>query len=76
MKKDFPFSASVLYAGVASGADGSLVTNGGRVLGVVETADTLPEAIRKAYSQAEKIHFSNAYCRKDIGARALKALQK
>ncbi len=73
---DSSLSASVLYAGVASGADGSLVTNGGRVLGVVETADTLPEAIRKAYSQAEKIHFSNAYCRKDIGARALKALQK
>jgi phosphoribosylamine--glycine ligase len=81
-EKGFPITvdsdctAQVLYAGAALGPDGRLVTSGGRVLGVVETADTLPEAVKKAYLQTAKIHFSNAYCRKDIGARALKALQR
>ena len=50
-----------------------LLTNGGRVLGAVARAETLPAAIDKAYALAEKIHFDNAYYRKDIGQRALKA---
>ena len=49
------------------------MTSGGRVLGVTEVADTLPEAIEKAYKTVEKISFDNAYYRRDIGARALKA---
>ena len=56
--------------------DGKLVTAGGRVLGATKVADTLPEAIRGAYQLVEKIHFGNAYCRKDIGAKALKALEE
>ena len=51
-----------------------LLTSGGRVLGVTETAPTLREAIAAAYATVEKIHFDNAYCRRDIGARALLAL--
>ena len=50
-----------------------LLTNGGRVLGAVARAETLPAAIEKAYALAEKIHFDNAYYRKDIGQRALQA---
>ena len=52
---------------------GKLLTNGGRVLGVVATADTLESAIQKAYAQVEKVHFDNAFYRKDIGQRALRA---
>ena len=37
-------------------------------------ADQLKEAIAKAYAATEDIHFENAYMRKDIGQRALKAL--
>ena len=51
-----------------------LLTNGGRVLGAVARAETLPAAIEKAYALAEKIHFDNAFYRKDIGQRALKAI--
>ncbi len=60
---------------VAGGAikEGKLVTSGGRVLGVTAIAETLPEAIEKSYSLVEKIHFDNAFFRRDIGARALKA---
>ena len=56
-------------------ADGKLVTNGGRVLGVTKIADTLGEAIDASYAAVEKIQFENKYIRHDIGARALKALK-
>jgi phosphoribosylamine--glycine ligase len=52
---------------------GKLLTNGGRVLGVVATGDSLSGAIDKAYAQVAKVHFDNAYYRHDIGARALRA---
>ena len=52
-----------------------LLTSGGRVLGVTATADTLPAAIEKAYSQVAKVSFSNAYYRRDIGQRALRAME-
>ena len=63
----------VFVAGAAF-KDGILVTNGGRVLGCTATAEALPSAIEAAYKVVEKVHFENAYCRKDIGAKALKAL--
>ena len=62
----------VYYAGAAI-KDGKLVTNGGRVLGVTEVRDTLKEAIDAAYEDVKKIKFENAYYRRDIGKRALKA---
>ena len=65
-------TANVFIAGAKLEGD-KLVTSGGRVLGVVETADTLPEAVAQAYAQVEKVHFGSAFYRKDIGARALKA---
>ena len=63
----------VYVAGASLNEKGELVTSGGRVLGAVDIADTLSDAIKKAYNLVEKIHFDNAYYRKDIGARALKA---
>ncbi len=48
-----------------------LVTSGGRVLGVVATADSLSNAVKDAYSKVEKIHFGNVYFRHDIGLKAL-----
>ncbi len=61
---------SVFIAGAR--LDGKkLLTSGGRVLGVVATADTLSDAVKGAYSKTQKIHFDNAYFRHDIGLRAL-----
>ena len=62
----------VFVAGAAE-KDGKLVTSGGRVLGVTAVADSLAEAQRKAYAMADRIQFENKYCRRDIGARALRA---
>lgn len=62
-----------IYVAGARIKDGRLVTGGGRVLGVTETADTLREAIDKAYETVSQVKFANAYYRHDIGARALEA---
>ena len=53
-----------------------LVNAGGRVLGVTAVADTLGEAIEAAYKKVEKVTFDNAYYRRDIGQRAMKALKE
>ena len=66
-------TATVFHAGTKL-VDGSIVTAGGRVLGVTATAPTLPEAIDRAYAAAEKITFTDRHMRHDIGQRALKAL--
>lgn len=50
--------------------DGKIVASGGRVLGVTAWGDTTEDARRKAYKNVEKIHFENAYYRKDIGRLA------
>lgn len=53
--------------------NGVLKTNGGRVLGVTNIADSLSEAIEKSYKDVAKISFEGATYRHDIGAKALKA---
>ena len=67
--------AEVFHAGTKKLPDGTLVTNGGRVLGVSVTAPTLKDAVAKAYAEAGKISFEDMHCRRDIGARALAALE-
>ena len=79
-QKGFPIripddlNAEIFTAGVKE-TDGQLVTSGGRVLGVTATAPTLKEALQKAYVAAEQIRFENVYYRRDIGKRALAALE-
>lgn len=63
----------VFVAGAAL-KDGKLVSAGGRVVGVTATADSLPEAIDKAYATVDRIGFDNGFFRKDIGRKALSAL--
>lgn len=65
-----------VYVAGAKIADGSLVTAGGRVLGVTATADTLENAVKAAYEIVPHITFENAYYRTDIGAKALAAIGK
>lgn len=64
---------NVYIAGAKLSEDGKLLTNGGRVLGVTERGADISEAIKKAYDSVEKVHFDNAYYRKDIGKKALAA---
>ncbi len=69
----FKTSKKNVFVAGANLKDNKLYTNGGRVLGVTAIAGKLDRAIAKAYKKASKIHFENAFYRKDIGQRALKA---
>ena len=71
-----PENVTVYHAGDKQTADGTLVTSGGRVLGVTAAAPSLKEAVRDAYAAAETIRFEGAYLRHDIGRRALAALEE
>jgi phosphoribosylamine---glycine ligase len=59
----------VFQAGTRRQGD-SVVTSGGRVLGVTASAGSLEAALTLAYTAAEKIHFEGMHYRKDIGAQA------
>ncbi len=65
--------ADKVYVAGAAIKENKLVTNGGRVLGATAVADDLKTAINDAYLLVKQITFTNAYYRKDIGAKALKA---
>ncbi len=57
----------VFHAGSRFDADGAIVTNGGRVLGVTATGKDLKEARANAYAATEWVSFENKYMRHDIG---------
>ena len=63
-------------AGAKLDGEGRLLTGGGRVIGLTAVEDTLSQAIEEAYRLAGKVDFENAYCRRDIGQRALRAFQE
>ena len=69
---DEGMTAQIFVAGAKLEGD-TLKTSGGRVLGVTATGSTLEQAIDRAYENAARVHFENAYCRRDIGARAMQA---
>ena len=57
----------VFHAGSKFDADGNVVTNGGRVLGVTALGQDLKEARKNAYEATEWVRFENKYMRRDIG---------
>ena len=62
--------AIVFHAGTGA-QDGSIVTSGGRVLGVTALGASIPEAIDNVYKAVEKITWKGVQYRKDIGQKAL-----
>jgi phosphoribosylamine--glycine ligase len=67
--------ALVFHAGTSL-ADGRVVTNGGRVLGVTGLGKDLEEARRAAYDNAERIRFDGRHYRTDIAMKALNAAKQ
>ncbi len=61
----------VFHAGTGL-EDGRVVSTGGRVLDVVGLADTVEEAVARAYAAADRIDFPGAHMRRDIGRRLLR----
>ena len=63
-------NALVFHAGTRR-SDGTLVTDGGRVLGVTALGDTIAAAVESAYGAAACVHWPGMHYRRDIGHRAL-----
>lgn len=57
----------VFHAGSKFDTDGNILTNGGRVLGVTATGNSLKEARKNAYEATGWVQFENKYMRNDIG---------
>ncbi|MGZ8705744.1 MAG: phosphoribosylamine--glycine ligase [Aeromicrobium sp.] len=60
----------VIHAGTAIGADGDLVTAGGRILAVTAVGSDLTEARARAYEGIALIKIDGAHHRTDIAAKA------
>jgi len=63
--------AMVFQAGTRRLADGRLVADGGRVLGVTAVGPTVAAAQAAAYRAVDRLDWSGGFCRRDIGWRAV-----
>lgn len=71
LPEDLPEDVHIVHAGTRRGPNGELLSNGGRVLGVVAHGSNLREAADKAYAVCDRIDWPGAYFRRDIGWRQL-----
>lgn len=74
LDKAAELGATVFHAGTAT-KDGSIVTNGGRVLGVTAIGSDIQKAVDKAYEAVKSIHFDDVHYRNDIAYRAIARLK-
>ncbi len=61
----------IFHAGTALDNTGRLVTDGGRVLAVTASSETLERALTAAYQTADLIQFEGKHLRRDIGHHAI-----
>ena len=60
-------SVSVFHSGTDFDSNGNYITNGGRVLTVVASSDSLESSRSDCYKNIKNINFKNMFYRKDIG---------
>ena len=60
----------IFHAGTRA-EGGRITANGGRVLGVAATGDTVAEAQSRAYAAVDKVDWPGGFCRRDIGYLAV-----
>jgi phosphoribosylamine--glycine ligase len=60
----------IFHAGTRA-ADGRILADGGRVLGVTALGADAAEAQRRAYDAVDRIDWPEGFCRRDIGWRAV-----
>jgi phosphoribosylamine--glycine ligase len=64
---ELPADTFLYHAGTAQKGDGTLVTNGGRVITATALAPTIQQAASSAKQLIEQVKFEGMYYRKDIG---------
>lgn len=64
---DWDENVEVFHSGTAYDDQKTIVTSGGRVLGVTASASNLSNALHRAYKAANKISWEGMYFRRDIG---------
>ncbi|MFA4819480.1 MAG: phosphoribosylamine--glycine ligase [Candidatus Aenigmatarchaeota archaeon] len=62
-------NVKVFHAGTTYRDNDTLITSGGRVLGVTAYGDTIERACDRAYAAVDEIHFEGRQFRRDIGLR-------
>jgi len=63
---DSVHNSTVYHAGTKA-ENGHVLTNGGRVLAITSTGNSIEEALRLSMQNAERVQFTDKYYRKDIG---------
>lgn len=58
---------SVIFHSGTSAHDGTVRTNGGRVLAITSFGDSIAEASNKSFEMAEEVNYDGKYYRRDIG---------
>ncbi|MCA0447361.1 MAG: phosphoribosylamine--glycine ligase [Bacteroidetes bacterium] len=72
--KDNP-DKRIFHAGTKL-AGGKVVSDGGRVLGIVGFGDTLEKSLERAYQHIKTVSFDGMIYRKDIGKKGIEALER
>ena len=62
---------TVFHAATKAGADGAVLADGGRVLGVTARGASVGAAQSRAYAAVDRIDWAEGFCRRDIGWRAI-----
>ena len=83
IKSNFPIkglhkisnSVSVFHSGTDFDSNGNYITNGGRVITLVVTSNSLESSRLECYENISNIEFENMYYRKDIG-KVLRSFDK
>jgi phosphoribosylamine--glycine ligase len=55
------------HAGTTHSHSGQVLTNGGRIMAITSFGDTMQEALKKSFANAERISYEGKYYRTDIG---------
>ena len=61
----------IFHAGTLLNQQGDLIANGGRVLGITSLGEDLTMAQKRAYAAVDLIDWTDGFCRRDIGWRAI-----
>ena len=61
----------IFHAGTLLNQRGDLIANGGRVLGITSLGEDLTMAQKRAYAAVDLIDWTDGFCRRDIGWRAI-----